>query len=566
MLEKFNSFIEKWMAFVTPACLLTGVLFPDIAKHGVPYVTYAFAFMTFIGALKSRFRDVADVFKRPLPLILMLLILHVLGPVAACGLGHLLFPGNMNYITGMVLEFSVPAAVISLMWVSIYNGNSPLSLSLVVIDTILAPFLIPAVLKLLVGSSVKMDTVGMMKELVFMIALPAVLAMCLNEVSHGKVMEIWPKKLAPFSKMCLIFVVTSNSSKVSPYMKHLNGERLEVAAAILVLAAGGYAIGWIIAILTSQNTAATVSMIYGSGMRNISAGSSPDSRKGRRSMEFQHELIIPNEGFPFKLFLFEGRNGNYVREKHWHTSIEIFAVMEGSLYFYIDEKEYPLKAGEFLIINSNEVHSIQAPVRNETIVLQIPLKQFSDYFTAQRFIRFRSRNEESEETDRRMVSLIREMYRVYVSGETGYEFRIRAVFYEVLYLMVSAYRETEVEENALKISRRLDALSKITTYMREHYKEDLRLSGLAAMFGYSDAYLSRMFRKYAKVNFKTYLQDIRMAYAYKELLHTDHTISSIALDNGFASSRAFSREFVKRYGILPGRVERQNHKNVKKVL
>ena len=49
-------------AFVTPACLLTGVLFPDIAKHGVPYVTYAFAFMTFIGALKSRFRDVADVF------------------------------------------------------------------------------------------------------------------------------------------------------------------------------------------------------------------------------------------------------------------------------------------------------------------------------------------------------------------------------------------------------------------------------------------------------------------------------------------------------------------------
>ena len=85
-------------------------------------------------------------------------------------------------------------------------------------------------------------------------------------------------------------------------------------------------------------------------------------------MEFQHELIIPNEGLPFKLFLFEGRNGNYVREKHWHTSIEIFTVMEGSLFFYIDEVEYPLKAGEFLIINSNEVHSIQAPVRNETIL------------------------------------------------------------------------------------------------------------------------------------------------------------------------------------------------------
>lgn len=288
-------------------------------------------------------------------------------------------------------------------------------------------------------------------------------------------------------------------------------------------------------------------------------------------MEFQHELIIPNEGLPFKLFLFEGRNGNYVREKHWHTSVEIFAVMEGCLSFYIDEEEYPLKAGEFLIINSNEVHSIQAPVRNETIVLQIPLKQFEDYFTAQRFIRFRSKSKgqkeaKPEETDRQMVSLIRELYRVFVTRGTGYEFRTRSVFYEILYLMVSKYRETEVEESKLKNSRRLDALSKITTYMREHYKEDLKLSGLASMFGYSDAYLSRMFRKYAKVNFKTYLQDIRMAYAYKELLNTDHTISAIALDNGFASSRAFSREFVKRYGILPGRVERQSRQNVKKVL
>ena len=310
-------------------------------------------------------------------------------------------------------------------------------------------------------------------------------------------------------------------------------------------------------------------------------------------MEFQHELIIPNEGLPFKLFLFEGRNGNYVREKHWHTSIEIFTVMEGTLSFYIDEEEYPLEAGEFLIINSNEVHSIQAPVRNETIVLQIPLKQFEDYFTAQRFIRFRSetagrngkfrlsdelqsrdlhtreakqRETDSEELDRRMVALIQELYRVYMERETGYEFRTRAVFYEILYLMVSRYRETEVQESELKNSRRLDALSKITTYMREHYKEDIKLSGLAAMFGYSDAYLSRMFRKYAKVNFKTYLQDIRMAYAYKELLNTDHTISSIALDNGFASSRAFSKEFVKRYGILPGKVERQIKQNVKKVL
>lgn len=81
MLSKFNQFIEKWMALVTPACLLFGVLFPDVAKHGLPYVSLVFAFMTFTGALKSDFHDMARVLKRPFPLLACLGVLHVLLPV-----------------------------------------------------------------------------------------------------------------------------------------------------------------------------------------------------------------------------------------------------------------------------------------------------------------------------------------------------------------------------------------------------------------------------------------------------------------------------------------------------
>ena len=139
MLRKFNSFIEKWMALVTPTCLLLGVCFPDIAKCGLPYVPAVFAFMTFAGALKSRFKDVANVFRHPGSLLIIMLLVHVVIPTAACGAGHLFFGNNMELITGMVLEFAVPTAVVSLMWVTIYDGNSPLSLSLVVLDTGLAP-------------------------------------------------------------------------------------------------------------------------------------------------------------------------------------------------------------------------------------------------------------------------------------------------------------------------------------------------------------------------------------------------------------------------------------------
>lgn len=272
MLSRFNRFVEKWMFLVTPCCLVVGVLFPSVAGLGVPYVPLVFAFMTFIGGLKSSFRDIAGVFRKPLPLLLSLVTLHLVLPAAACGLGWLLFPDNINVITGMVLEFAVPAAVVSLMWVSIYGGNSPLSLSLVILDTLLAPFTIPLTLRLLVGSNVKVDTAQMMLELIFMIALPALIAMILNQLSHGRVKETWPSRLAPFSKLCLIFVVTANSSQVAPYVRHMNGERFLTAGCILLLAASGYVIGWLWALLFRQNHALTVSMIYGSGMRNISAG------------------------------------------------------------------------------------------------------------------------------------------------------------------------------------------------------------------------------------------------------------------------------------------------------
>ena len=186
-------------------------------------------------------------------------------------------PQTQNIAVGfsdenLVLEFAVPTAVVSLMWVTIYEGNSPLSLSLVVLDTVLAPFLIPATLRILLGSAVTMDPTKMMRELVFMVALPAIVAMTLNQVTDGKVMKTWPGKLAPFSKLALMFVVTSNSSKVAPYIRNMNMQRVKVALAILVLAASGYALGWFVAYIFRKDRSTAVSMMYGTGMRNISAG------------------------------------------------------------------------------------------------------------------------------------------------------------------------------------------------------------------------------------------------------------------------------------------------------
>ena len=41
----------------------------------------------------------------------------------------------------------------------------------------------------------------------------------------------------------------------------------------------------------------------------------------RDTMEFRHEVVIPNEDLPFKMFIFEGKDGNYKVSTHWHQSV-----------------------------------------------------------------------------------------------------------------------------------------------------------------------------------------------------------------------------------------------------
>lgn len=265
-------------------------------------------------------------------------------------------------------------------------------------------------------------------------------------------------------------------------------------------------------------------------------------------MKFSHELIVPEAGFPFKLFIFEGSGGNYYREKHWHRSIEIFAVCSGELEFYVDDRQWHLAPGNFMIVNSNEVHSIDSPLPNETIVLQIPLKLFEEYFTGEQFIWF---SHEPGRRDERFMELIRELYEVYSRKACGYDMQMKSIFYQIMYLLVKDYRLIEVDEVFVRKNKNLNKLSAITSYMKENYTGDLMLEEVAKVFDYSPNYLSRMFQKYAGITFKSYVQSIRLDYAVKDLDDGRYSITEVALKNGFSGSKALARAFRKKYGMLP---------------
>ena len=266
------------------------------------------------------------------------------------------------------------------------------------------------------------------------------------------------------------------------------------------------------------------------------------------AMQFRYETVIPNEDLPFRMFIFEGKNGNYKVTKHWHQSVEIFLVLEGSIDFYINSIRNTLCSGDFVIVNSNEIHSIECPNPNVTIVLQIPAAAFEGYGGEGGFLTFaRQRNEE----DTRLKNLISDMFATYEKRAYGYEFKVKSQFMEVLYLLVTEFQTENSDQGKLKEKKHLDRLSKVTAYMKENYSRELSQKEVADHFGFTPAYLSRIFKKYAQVGYRTYLSDLRVKYALREMMNSDRQISEIALENGFADSRAFAKAFKKRYGCLP---------------
>lgn len=271
-MDRFNRFAGQRMPLLVLLGLMIGIMFAEPVGKLLFLVPYFFAFMTFSGTANANFRQLLNTAKKPFPLVFTLFIVHIGMPLLAFGVGRLFFPGSTYLITGMVLEFSVPCAVASLMWNSIAGGNSVLTLSIVLLDTIIAPFLIPLSLHTLVGAKVSVDAAGMFRNLVWMIALPAILSMAINQVTAGRAGKKLAPLLAPYGKIALILIITVDSTRVAPFVRHMTPLLVGVMFSMLLIAIIGYTVGLLLAKVMRQPDDIAASMTICCGMRNISAG------------------------------------------------------------------------------------------------------------------------------------------------------------------------------------------------------------------------------------------------------------------------------------------------------
>lgn len=270
--KRFGAAVGSHMPFIVPLCVTAGVLLPQVFGPVRTFVPVIFAFMTFQGALNNTLHQLVETFKHPAPLITILGICLVFMPVLAWLLASAFFGSNVNLVTGITLEYSIPIGVVSFMWVGMFSGNGSLALAAILISTVLAPFSIPLTLQVLLGATVHVDTLSMMVDMVFMIALPALAGMLLNDLTRGWGHERLSPVISPACRILLVLNITANSTAMSEYVLNMTWERAGVALFILVFATSGFVWGIVAARLLHQPFSTLVTMSFDCGLRNISSG------------------------------------------------------------------------------------------------------------------------------------------------------------------------------------------------------------------------------------------------------------------------------------------------------
>lgn len=270
--DTINKCIEKYMILLTPGSIILGLVLNERISMAQIFVPYLFGYMTFSGTLSITFMDLRKALQ-PKPLVLYLFLSHVIFPLVVYTFSAIVFGFASDYTIGFVLIYATPCAIVSCVWAGMYNNDKPLSVAVVIIDTLLAFVLTPLTVRVFCGASIEVDMTGMIFNILVMVVIPAILGMSVSVMVKQRIQTVLPyTKL--IAKLVLVFVVMTSVSKVAKQlMVQASWTYVSIALVSLVM----FWVSYSVAIITAKrflrnHKPQVVSLAFACGMKNVSMG------------------------------------------------------------------------------------------------------------------------------------------------------------------------------------------------------------------------------------------------------------------------------------------------------
>lgn len=266
-------------------------------------------------------------------------------------------------------------------------------------------------------------------------------------------------------------------------------------------------------------------------------------------MIYPYESVVINEEVPVFMLM---NSVKYVAT-HWHDRLEFLLVLKGKVHVYVGREAFFLHENDLLLINSNEIHGVEATDENRLLVLQIPIsyiKKFYENIEKETF-QCHSYPDDPQENFNIIRSLMAQLMLTLTLKGEGYEIKVRSLVLDLIYQLISKYKSKNNQVSKIHRKKNIDRLTRITTYIQENYMHPISLNEIADMEQLTVPYLSRYFHNQIGQSFIKYLNGIRLERAIQYLVETNWPIIDIAMECGFANLNSFHKIFKETFHTTP---------------
>ncbi len=263
-MKKISEVIGKYMAWIVLIIAALALFVPGTCLWiQTGWINYLLMIVMFGMGLTMKLSDFAVVFARPRDVIIGCLAQFIVMPLLAFGLGKAFGLSN-ELLVGVILVGTCPGGTSSNVITYLSKGDTALSVGMTSINTLLAPFLTPALTYLYLRTTVNVDVKSMFVSIIQVVIVPIGLGLMINKLFGKytqKISDVLPT--VSVTAICLIVaaVVSHNSEKIL-------STGLVIFAVVILHNLLGYLCGYLIGVLFKMDLPRKKAVAIEIGMQN----------------------------------------------------------------------------------------------------------------------------------------------------------------------------------------------------------------------------------------------------------------------------------------------------------
>lgn len=273
------------------------------------------------------------------------------------------------------------------------------------------------------------------------------------------------------------------------------------------------------------------------------------------TLDLYEKKVINDEEFPIQVFRNQMWKKGQIFSDHWHEHIELHYVLEGTCSIRVGGRPRAGKAGDLIVINSNELHSgYSESKRMNTLVVIFELDAFSRELANQNYI-----FQDLITSDGTIRELLEHLCEENEDKKPGYRITVKGLLLQLIGYLVRHYTVEQLsDKESSKRRKNLERLNTVLQYIENNYSEPITNEQLSEMVHLSEDRFNHLFKESMEMSPLNYINDIRLKKACNLLKKDDYTISEIAIAVGFKDFNHFGRLFRRKYGMPPSKIREKS--------